>query len=558
MELFLIFFSIIFFFSATLGYGYIFLKITGKNNNALSIGEIGYLGFFVISFITLLFHFFIPLNVIFNTSLYSIGILFLFLRLKNFNLKNFKHYYFFILILFFSILMFIKYKPNEDFGYYHLPYITNLIYEKVIFGLSNLQLNQGWNSIWLNIKSTYHVAYLNYNGIFFSNIVFYLFTSLFLYELNMKSIKINNSIFIFSFTLFFLIFLNLKFSRINTYGLDVPSNYILIYVCILFFLYIGSDSSINKKFNIFEYLVLFSIFSISFRIINILILVLPLVILLKDKIPLTKIFKSKIFLFGVFFFVLFLSQQVIYTGCILIPNDITCISNLPWFDPNIIENFNTDTSKVNKSFQSYTGNLSREEYLANFNWVNNWFVRHKIELFEHIGTFVLPIILYIFLLKIGKQSDKFSYNFFNNYVLIFVLLSLLIWFFKAPVIRFGTIYIQSLILILTLTFLKGQVINLPKKNIVFLLIAVSFFINFIKNTNRILNDSNITQLFPIIPEVKYYTENYNDIKLSSPIANPDIAKSELCWNVQALCKMGGFNDLEILTVNNYILIKKKN
>ena len=39
--------------------------------------------------------------------------------------------------------MFIKYKPNEDFGYYHLPYITNLINQKIIFGLSNLQLNQG-------------------------------------------------------------------------------------------------------------------------------------------------------------------------------------------------------------------------------------------------------------------------------------------------------------------------------------------------------------------------------------------------------------------------------
>ena len=44
--------------------------------------------------------------------------------------------------------MFIKYVvANEDFGYYHLPYITNLIEEKIIFGLSNLQLNQGWNSI---------------------------------------------------------------------------------------------------------------------------------------------------------------------------------------------------------------------------------------------------------------------------------------------------------------------------------------------------------------------------------------------------------------------------
>ena len=42
--------------------------------------------------------------------------------------------------------MFLGYNPNEDFGYYHLPYIINLNSEKIIFGLSNLQLNQGWNS----------------------------------------------------------------------------------------------------------------------------------------------------------------------------------------------------------------------------------------------------------------------------------------------------------------------------------------------------------------------------------------------------------------------------
>ena len=63
----------------------------------------------------------------------------------------------------------------------------------------------------------------------------------------------------------------------------------------------------------------------------------------------------------------------------MIPNDLTCIHNLSWFDPYIIENFIADTTKVNKSFQSYEGDLSREEYLVNFNWVENWYLRNKIE-----------------------------------------------------------------------------------------------------------------------------------------------------------------------------------
>ena len=96
-----------------------------------------------------------------------IGFAFFLQNIRSNSLQLAKYYKFLFTILFLSILMFIKYKPNEDFGYYHLPYITNLIEEKIIFGLSNLQLNQGWNSIWLNIKSTYHVFLLNFNGIFF-------------------------------------------------------------------------------------------------------------------------------------------------------------------------------------------------------------------------------------------------------------------------------------------------------------------------------------------------------------------------------------------------------
>ena len=131
------------------------------------MGEIGYLGFFIISLLVLFFHFFIPLNLLFNSVLYFVGFIFFSKNIKNNLFQLAKYYKFVLAILFLSILMFIKYKPNEDFGYYHLPYITNLIEEKIIFGLSNLQLNQGWNSIWLNIKSTYHVFLLNSNGVFF-------------------------------------------------------------------------------------------------------------------------------------------------------------------------------------------------------------------------------------------------------------------------------------------------------------------------------------------------------------------------------------------------------
>ena len=377
-------------------------------------------------------------------------------------------------------------------------------------------------------------------------------------KLILKIEKKNRSIFVFTFSLFFLIFLNLKFSRLNTYGLDVPSNYMVIYISILFFLYFYFDNKFENKFNIFEYLVLFCLFSISFRIINILTLILPLIILIKDKISLKNIFKSRIILIGIFFFILFLLQQLIYTGCLLIPNKLLCINSFSWFDPNIIEYFDIDTSKVNKSFQSYDGKLSREEYLSNFNWVNTWFVRHKIEIFEHVGTFLIPIILYILTLKIKNIGrEKLSFNFSSNYILIFFSITLIIWFLKAPVIRFGTIYIQASILILILILFKNKILYLPNKNLIILLISFSLVGNLIKNTNRLFLDQENNQIIPKIPKINYHSNNISDIQLNYPISNPEIAKSELCWNVPTLCRMGGFSDLEILRLNNYLLIKKK-
>ena len=557
MEIILIFFFISFFFIATAGYGYFLIDITNRNKNYLFFGETGLLGFFFISLITIFVHLFFPLNIVFNSILYLVGFIYFFKDIKFIKKIILKNYKFFLIIIFISLLMFVQYKPNEDFGYYHLPYITNLIEEKIIFGLSNLQLNQGWNSIWLNITSTYYIFYLKFDGIFISNVIFYLFISFIFFEIISAYSKEDKSIYVFIFALFFLIFLNLKFSRLNTYGLDVPSNFLVIYVSLIFLIYYYTVDDLKRKFYIFEFLVLFSIFSISFRIVNILILFLPLVIFIKEKISFYKILKSKLILLSLVFFILFCLQQIIYTGCALIPSNFTCIKSLTWFDPKIIENFQADVSSINKSFQSYNGNLSKEEYLSNFNWVNNWFVRNKIEILEHIGTFIFPIILYILFLYKSKKNDiKFNYNSSINFVLLFFVLSFVVWFLKAPVIRFGTIYIQSIILIFIIFLSKKIIIFIPQKKIVISLVCLSLFGNLIKNSNRILNNEH-KGIFPEIPKIIYKSSKIFDIELNTPIKNSRIAKSELCWNVAILCRIDGFDNLNISRVKSYLLIKQK-
>ena len=56
---------------------------------------------------------------------------------------------FIYLFIFVLIPIYISQKYHEDFGYYHLPYIINLINEKIIFGLANEIIHLFMNSIWI-------------------------------------------------------------------------------------------------------------------------------------------------------------------------------------------------------------------------------------------------------------------------------------------------------------------------------------------------------------------------------------------------------------------------
>ena len=146
------------------------------------------------------------------------------------------------------------------------------------------------------------------------------------------------------------------------------------------------------------------------------ILILKIILIFRFKVSILKLFKSRVLIFSVLFFIIWQIQQIIYTGCFLIPNELTCFKNFSWFDKDIIANFVNDTSNVNKSFQTYSGVLSREEYLSNFNWIGNWYERNHIELYEHILTFLIPVFSFII---INKNNFKFNLYFFkkeNNFI----------------------------------------------------------------------------------------------------------------------------------------------
>ena len=116
----------------------------------------------------------------------------------------------------------MKYKPHEDYGYYHLPYIINLVSEKIIFGLSNLQPQFGWNSTWLNFSTLLYLPLLEIKGTQLSNsiLLFFVFY-MFLKELFSFNNKIKLS---FLFITLLSSYVIIKFSRILGHGFDFPAN----------------------------------------------------------------------------------------------------------------------------------------------------------------------------------------------------------------------------------------------------------------------------------------------------------------------------------------------
>ncbi len=526
------------------GYGLLISKIFIQEHKYLSISDTLILSFFSLSFLTTFFHFFISINNNFNLVLHFIGVFLNLLFFKDFKFKINKLKIFIIIsLLFLSLIMFYGHNPNEDFGYYHLPYIVNLNSEKIIFGLSALQLSQGWNSMWLNLHSIFYLFEDNYKQLYILNSLFFIACSyFFINEIinNYNKNKYENKI-LFLYSFVFLIYFIIKFCRVNSYGIDVPGNYILI-ISILYFLKFILFN--EKKLLYFKLFVICLIFSITIRISNIPISLLIFYGLYKIKFNKELIF-SKFSIIVILFFSFWTIQQYIYTGCIMFPSKLTCLIEPSWFYESFINEFKFHTYFVNKSFASYTGVKTLEEYHKNFYWIPTWFGRNLIEITEFLIAFLLPVLL----LKIFSGRKKFllkeiKYIYEFRVILLSIIICISVWFYNSPVIRMGNHFIMLLIFFSLYNFNFFHKYPYPFENrksyVIIFILSTLFFIN--KNFNRINEINYQKNIWPNLMKVKFETENKFDLNLNRVIQTSE-PKTQVCWATKFVCRPGNFNDL---------------
>ena len=112
-----------------------------------------FFGYIFLALIVTVVHFFLRISPTISIIIFFIGIIMIFKTYK-FQFKKFeKEFYFYLFVCLLVIPIYISQKYHEDFGYYHLPYIINIINEKIIFGLGNTNNGFIHNSLWLNIQS---------------------------------------------------------------------------------------------------------------------------------------------------------------------------------------------------------------------------------------------------------------------------------------------------------------------------------------------------------------------------------------------------------------------
>ena len=289
-------FSLIILISLTFINGIFFSRyILSKHTAHLEIYEIGFIGIIFLTTASYCIHLLLPHNLIVNSIFFCLIIILTinhhFSFLKFLTKKN---YIFFFISFFVVLFMTLKYRPNEDYGYYHLPYLINITSEKVIFGLANLQVNFAWNSSWLNFASFFNLPFLELKGTQLANSILFFFVLLmFLIELNNKKNYQKTS---FYFILFLSSYIIIKFSRLSEHGFDFPANISLL-ISFYYFLKIYEESEINLIYKNFYFLLLFSTYCLTIKLSTFVspLLVLLLLYMFVKKFYLRLIYKPIIF-----------------------------------------------------------------------------------------------------------------------------------------------------------------------------------------------------------------------------------------------------------------------
>ena len=506
----LIIFSII-------GYGLLFNKIFLRSESR-NLGFIGIYGIFSLLLISYISSFFLPHTQIFNLVVLLLGLINFFINKVIFD-KELKKLIF--IFGFLIIFIFIS-KNHDDFSYYHFPYTHLLTEYSGIIGLGNFTHGFKTSSSIFYLSSLWNLPFIEYYLFHISPVFFLGFSNLILFNKIEKFLKNNDTNYILYLSIFCIIFINIFFYRLAEHGSD-RSAMILIIILIIELLDLNNktknilDESLSLKLLILITLII----SLKNFYILYLILLLPILIgFINKKYSLLFFMKNKVTYLCLTFILILFTVSFFNTGCVIYPVKILCFEKYSWAIPL------SEVDLLNNWYQQWAkGGASPEHrvenpilYIQNFNWVKNWF---EVYFFNKVSDYLLGLLflsLIIFLTFYSKKIKKISKPKFTFIYIILVFLTCE-WFYFHPALRYGGYHLIALLIFIPLSiFLSKYVqnINLFKKKF-YILIILTIFIFFMRNTNRLVNEYE--QYNYNILDNSYYSSESQNFAIFNRIKN---------------------------------------
>lgn len=479
--------------------GAFFLNILNKNYKYNFFEKIIF-GIIVSGFIAIFLNFLIPLNDFLILINFILSLIYIYHIRLNSKINKCEITIFIVL----SLLSFFQIYSSgfsDDLNHYHGGHITNSDNGNIIIGSNLLNDHFGHSTIWLITQS-----YLNINNMFLQSIHIVnalLFTGvlgILLNEIyNNYKYKFENHINFFC--IFSVLFILVKYTRLKEFGVDRPAT--LIFITLIF--YFIKNFSIEKKGNEITHIYLFKFFLISLylffnKIIYLAVFIFPIFYLIYNKNY--DFFLKKYFFFLVLISTILIARNILVSGCIIYPIPFSCI-NLSWTTEDYAQRLYYMTEIIAKNIHN---GFNKEEYsfaLDNFIWLNNWFIRTKVEIYEFFLTCVLSFLLAIITLENIKKKIK---NLYPKKIILYSILTYTILsgiiFLKAPVLRYQHQLLLCFFYLIYLFFFT----NTKIKNYAIYIIIFGLLFNISKNIKRISNDNFVNNPRELIKKIKWYRE----------------------------------------------------
>ena len=312
---------------------------------------------------------------------------------------------------------------NYDAVLYHVHYQNWIRSEKIVLGLANFHPRFGFSSIYDYISS---FLWLDNNFVIlhYLNLSFLVVFFCFLFS-NVISKK-NNLFFPSIFLLLFGILDNFGFNGgrngflyIEGIGKqDLAFGVVFLISNLLIISSIIQNKYNNQEFFFYSILILFSI-QLRINALLSLILLFYYYFKLKNK-------NFKLILPSFFLGFLWVTKNLLLTGCLLYPVEITCLNNLGWYSGGDALAWKMDTANF------HNGLIANSSLTS---WFNSW-TDNQLNIGVAKNFIISLIIIFSFKILFLKTSSKVS---FSSKAMIFsyLIINYLFWIYNAPGIRLG-------------------------------------------------------------------------------------------------------------------------